>query len=65
MRRCLNCYYFRFVGLYRFCSHSKHVHRLSNPWRRCIDWIRYDEKFHSSAIEKKVELEIMLDDNRH
>lgn len=62
MKQCLNCHYFRFVGLRRYCAHAEHVRELTDPARRCLGWIEHDRKFISPGKAEKISLEKMLGD---
>jgi hypothetical protein len=36
---CLNCYYFRFAGLERWCSYPDHHTKIKNEFMCCGDWV--------------------------
>lgn len=43
-KRCLECYYFRFVALERWCGHPDRDKRITDPTSYCKNWIWTEDK---------------------
>lgn len=44
MKNCLNCAYFRFVGLDKICGHQDHHRKIKKPRSSCADYLWIEDK---------------------
>lgn len=64
-KRCLNCYYFRFNGLERWCAHPDHHRRIKKPLAGCPDWIWTEDKKTGRMLKIAMEQSIKAKSDPH